>query len=101
MRHYEYGIAMSEYIEIEHEPGDDPDIMYIYTNVSLTENAPEQYDSVAAMEEGSPVAQAIAYVEGIRRLHLEGNELTVTREPEVPWHIIVAEISAAIKDFFL
>lgn len=92
---------MSEYIEIEHEPGDDPDTMYIYTNVSLAEGGPELYDSVVAMEEGSPVAQAIAYVQGIRRLQLEGKELTVTREPEMPWHIIVAEISAAIKDFFL
>lgn len=92
---------MSEYIEIEYESGDEPDTMYISTNVSLAEAGPEQYDSLAAMEEGSPVAQAIAYVEGIRELHLEGNELTVTREPEMPWHIIVAEISAAIKDFFL
>lgn len=92
---------MSEYIEIEHELGDDPDIMYIYTNVSLTEGGPEQYESAAAMEEGSPVAQAIAYVEGIRTLHMAGNKLTITREPAMPWHIIVAEISAAIKDFFL
>lgn len=92
---------MSEYIEIEHEPGDDPDVMYVTTNVTLAEGAPEHYEEPAEMEEGSPVAQALAYVEGIRRLHLEGKSMTVTREPEMPWHIVMAEISTAIKDFFL
>ena len=50
---------------------------------------------------GSPVAQAVAYVEGIRELRLTGKTMTVTRESEMPWHIIVAEISTAIKAFFL
>lgn len=92
---------MSEYIEIEHEPGDDPDIMYIYTNVRLAEGPPEQYASTAEMEEGSPVAQAMAYVEGIEEVRLEEKTMTVRREREMPWHIIVAEISTAIKEFFL
>lgn len=92
---------MSEYIEIEHEADADPDVMHIYTNVSLVDEGPEQYDSVDEMAEGSPVAQALAYVEGIRRLALTEKEMTVTREAEMPWHIILAEVSTAIKEFFL
>ena len=97
----EYRWLMSEYIEIEHESGDDPDVMMIYTNVTLAEGAPEQYATLEEMEEGSPVAQAIAYIEGVSALRLEGKTMTVTREPEMPWHIIVAEISTAIRSFFL
>lgn len=92
---------MSEYIEIETEPDDAPDVMHFTTNVTLSETGEERYDSPEAMEEGSPFAQALALVDGVRSLHLAGHTMAVTRDPEMPWHIIVAEVSAAIKDFFL
>ncbi len=92
---------MSEYIEIEAEMSDDPAVITFYTNLTLAEEGVEEYDSTEAMEEGSPVAQALAYVEGIRRLRLDGREMTVTRDLDAPQHIIVAEVSAALKDFFL
>ena len=92
---------MSEYIEIEAEMSEDPAVLYFYTNLTLAEEEAEEYDSAEAMEEGSPVAQALAYVEGIHRLRLDGQEMTVTRDLGTPQHIIVAEISAALKDFFL
>lgn len=93
--------SMSEYIEIEAEMSEDPAVLYFYTNLTLAEEEAEEYDSAEAMEEGSPVAQALAYVEGIHRLRLDGQEMTVTRDLGTPQHIIVAEISAALKDFFL
>lgn len=93
--------SMSEYIEIEAEMSDDPAVIYFHTNLALVEEGVEVYDSLEEMEEGSPVAQALAFVEGIRRLRLEGGEMMVTRELDAPRHIIVAEVSAAIKDFFL
>lgn len=92
---------MSEYIEIETELSDDGEEMFFYTNLTLAEGAAEQYDSPAAMEEGSPVAQALAVIEGIARLEIEGSEMAVIREPNAPWHVIVADVSAALKDFFL
>lgn len=92
---------MSEYMEIEAEMSDDPAVIYFHTNLALSEEGVEEYGSIEEMEEGSPVAQALAYVEGIRHLRLEGREMTVTRDLDVPRHIIVAEVSAAIKDFFL
>ena len=92
---------MSEYIEIETELSDDGDEMFFFTNLTLAEGGVEQYDSPAVMEEGSPVAQALAVIEGIARLQIEGREMTITREPDAPWHVIVADVSAALKDFFL
>lgn len=94
---------MSEYIEIEAEATDDPHVIEFYTNVDLTtvDQTVEYYGSRAEMEEGSPLAQTLAYVEGIRELQLAGQTIFVTREPDVDWHIVVADVTAAVRDFFL
>jgi hypothetical protein len=92
---------MSEYIEIMAESGDEPGTLQLSTNVRLTEGTAEQYDSPAALEEGSALAQALACVPGVRRLHLQGSEMAVWYDPEAPPHVIVADLSAAIRDFFL
>jgi hypothetical protein len=92
---------MSEYIEIEVEMTDNPAVMTITTNLTLVEDEVEYYSSSAEMAEGSSVAQVMAYVEGIQHLKIERNSLTVWPEPDVPWHYIVTDITAAIKEFFL
>jgi hypothetical protein len=92
---------MSEYIEIETEATDDPAVINFSTNLSLTDEGAEEYGSAEEMEEGTPLAQAISHVEGIQGLRIEGSNLAVTRDLETPWHIVVADVSAAIKDFFL
>ena len=92
---------MSEYIEIETEISDDDDVMYFYTNLKLTEEGVETYDSVEAMEEGSPIAQALSVVEGIIHLGMEDSEMSITREQGAAWHAIVSDVSAVLKDFFL
>ncbi|MFW5940689.1 MAG: NifU N-terminal domain-containing protein [Chloroflexota bacterium] len=92
---------MSEYIEIDTESTDDPDEMRFYSNVMLADAGEEVYDSVEEMEEGSPVAQTLSFVEGIRGLRMDGGKMLITRNPDTPWHIIVADVSAAIRDFFL
>lgn len=92
---------MSEYIEIETELSDDGSQIYFYTNLRLTDQGAEAYDGTAAMEEGSPVAQALAVIGGIAHLRLEEDELIITPEPDAAWHAIVADVSAALKDFFL
>ncbi|MCA9931262.1 MAG: NifU N-terminal domain-containing protein [Anaerolineales bacterium] len=92
---------MSEYIEIETESGDDDTQMLLYTNLKLTEQAHEYYDSQAEMEEGSPVAQALSVIEGIATLTIDNSDMILTRTPDAQWHTIIADVSAALKDFFL
>jgi hypothetical protein len=92
---------MSEYIEIEFEASDDGKRLIVYTNLRLAEGDVEFYNSRESLEEGSPVAQALATIDGITRLRIEDSDLIITREPDVEWHIIVEDVSAALKDFFL
>lgn len=92
---------MSEYIEIESEFTTRPDTILIQTNLRLSNEGDERYESPAAMAEGSPLAQTLATIEGLVALTITGSELLVTFRPETEWHIIVADISAAIRDFYL
>jgi hypothetical protein len=92
---------MSEYIEIETETSTDGQKIVFYTNLRLAEGAVEQYDSRDSMESGSPVAQALAMIDGIAFLRIESSDLVITREPDVEWHFIVEEVTATLKDFFL
>jgi hypothetical protein len=92
---------MSEYIEIESELTAAPDVVIIHTNLALAVGNPERYDSPAAMEEGSAVAQALAAVDGIVALQIEAHDLVVKYDLDTPWFVIEAEIAAALKDFFL
>jgi hypothetical protein len=92
---------MSEYMEIETEIEDDDLTMYIRTNLKLADGAPEVYDSLDAMEEGSPVAQALVMIDGIAHLTIDGKNMTLVRDLEAPWHSLVSDISSALKDFFL
>ncbi len=80
---------------------DDGSILTVYTNLRLNDGEAEQYHSGEELEEGSPVAQALAVIEGIRFLQIEGSDLTVQRDPDTPWHHIISDITAALKDFFL
>ena len=93
--------SMSEYIEIETELSDDDSTLTVYTNLRLNDGTAEEYLSGEALEEGTPVAQALAFIEGITYLKIEGSDLIVQRDPDTPWHIIISDISAALKDFFL
>lgn len=92
---------MSEYIEIESELSDDGQRIFIYTNLRLAEGEPEEYDSPEALEEGSALAQALAPIEGIANLRIEESDMAIGREPDVEWTIVVEDVSAALKDFFL
>lgn len=95
---------MSEYIEIESElDEEDPAVIHLYTNLPLTTAASgvEEYDSYDEMMEGSPLAQALAVINGIAQLRLDGTDMMVVRDIETPEHALIADISAALKDFFL
>lgn len=92
---------MSEYIEIETELGDEPGQITFYTNLELAIDGREEYSSAAAIAEGSPLAQMFALIEGIESLELDGRTMIVSFDPAVPWHLIVEEATAVLKEFFL
>jgi hypothetical protein len=92
---------MSEYIEFEAVPTADPNVMIIATNLQLAEGEDEQYDSPAAMETGSALAQMLSSITGIEAMQIHGRELVVRNDGETPWHLIVAEISAIVREFVL
>lgn len=92
---------MSEYIEIETEISDDGSTLTVYTNLRLNDGEAEQYHSSAELEEGTPVAQALAVIEGISYLQIKGSDLSVRCDSDAAWHVIISDISAALKDFFL
>ncbi|MCP5095224.1 MAG: hypothetical protein GY943_06705 [Chloroflexi bacterium] len=92
---------MSEYIEIETELEDDGTEMHFYTNLKLSDEKEEYYASIAEMEEGSPVVQAMAVIDGIAALTIDGGDMTIVRSPDVEWYAIVGDVSAVLKDFFL
>lgn len=92
---------MSEYIEIKTEFSDDGHALFVTTNLTLADGPAEAYESLEAMETGSPLAQALSAVEGIAWLEINGRCLTLQRHPDAAWHHIVADLSAVLKDFFL
>ncbi len=92
---------MSEYIEISPEETDDPHVLILETNITLAVDEVEVYDSADAMLEGSPFAQSLAFIPGIRHLEIEEDTITLTRDPDFEWYTITEDIKAALVDFFL
>ena len=69
--------------------------------LTLTEDEAEVYDTPEAGDEGSPLAQTLFGVDGIRALTITDSTLLVTRDPDAPWEAIVDEVRDALRDFFL
>ncbi len=92
---------MSEYIEIKTEILETPHTIRFMTNLPLAREGVELYEDAAAMEEGSPVAQLLSGVDGITYCRLDGGEITLRRDPETEWHNLVADVAAALKEFYL
>lgn len=92
---------MSEYIEINSELSEDGAAMIFFTNLRLAEEQVESYATVEEMEEGTPLAQALAVIPGVARATIDGADLTVWRTAETAWHALVEDITAVLKDFFL
>ena len=92
---------MSEYIAVDVETGDDPEVIRLVTNLKLAPEGPESYTSRADGDEGSPLAQALFGIEGLDALEIAENILVVRRAPDVEWYDLVDDITEALKDFFL
>lgn len=93
---------MSEYITIQPEYDEgDPDRAWLITNLPLAPDGSESYANRTEGDEGSPLAQALFTIDGLLALAIDGSVLTVQRDPEMEWHILIEEITDALKDFFL
>jgi hypothetical protein len=93
---------MSEYVTVETQPTDNPDILEFITNQKIALEGDEIYDNFEAGDEGSPIAQMLFNgVRGIQALTISGGTLLITRDPDVPWEEIIDEVRDALRDFFL
>jgi hypothetical protein len=93
---------MTEYVTIEPDLTDDPDVIRLVTNLDLTpDGEPEDYASGDAGGEGSPLAQALFDVPGLAALRLDETDLLARRAPGVPWPPLIDDLSDALRDFFL
>jgi hypothetical protein len=93
---------MSEYVTVETRVTDDPDILEMVTNQTLTSEGDEVYHDFDEGDEGSPIAQMLFNgVRGIRALSITAHTLVITRDPDVPWEEIADEVRDALRDFFL
>jgi hypothetical protein len=93
---------MSEYVTVTPERTDDPDVMEIIVNQTLTHEDEEVYANRAVGDVGSPIAQMLfAGIRGIRALTIVEDALIITRDPAVQWEEIIDEVRDALRDFFL
>ncbi|MCY3946137.1 MAG: hypothetical protein OXF44_07615 [Anaerolineaceae bacterium] len=93
---------MSEYVTVESEPGEEADLVEIYTNQRLTAAGREFYADLGAGETGSTLAQTLYdNVPGIAELTIEEDSLLVRYLPEFTQEEIVDALRAALRDFFL
>ncbi len=92
---------MSEYITVDVEQDDDPDVVRLVTNLALAPDGPESYPDRESGEGGSALAQFLFEIEALAALDLKGKTLTVRRAPEIEWPALIDEITRALKVFFL
>lgn len=92
---------MSEYIAIEAEQTEVPNVVIIHTNQRLAVEGKEIYPDATTGEEGSPLAQAIFAIDGILALTIEDSDMIIEHDPELELFTLIDEVDAALKDFFL
>ncbi len=93
---------MSEYVTVEPQPTDIPDVLELLTNQTLSQGEQEVYNNFDEGDEGSPIAQMLfSGIRGIAALTITEHSLFITREPDVSWEEIVDEVRDALRDFFL
>ena len=93
---------MSEYVTVEIEFSDDPETADLFINQLLTEADGEHYDCPAEGDLGSPIAQMLfAAADGIQKLTISRDCLTITRQADYPWETLIAEVRLALRDWYL
>jgi len=93
---------MSEYVTVEVEYTDNPNVADLFINQILTHEEEEVYQSPDEGEIGSPIAQMLfTAVDGITKLVITEDCLMITRNGDVPWESIIDEVRDALRDWYL
>ena len=92
---------MSEYIEIETEEGDEPNVLMLEVNILLAVDGIESYDSAESMAEGSALANALSVIPGIVNMTIDEYTIRIERDPFTEWYSITEDVRAVLVDFFL
>lgn len=93
---------MSEYVTIEVEYTNNSAVADLFINQVLTRDEQETYASPDEGEVGSPIAQMLfTAVDGIEKLVITEDCLTITRDETVPWESIIDEVRDALRDWYL
>ena len=93
---------MSEYVMVDVEFTEDPQVADLFINQVLTEAGEEHYASPQEGEVGSPIAQMLfAAVDGIQQLTIAEDCLTIARAADFPWESIIDEVRDALRDWYL
>ncbi|MGB1288210.1 MAG: NifU N-terminal domain-containing protein [Aggregatilineales bacterium] len=93
---------MSEYVTVEPESTENPDVMELFINQLLTRDEEEIYDNRADGETGSPLASTLFFaVEGIKALRIYPDYLVITRDPAIDWALLLDDIRDTLRDFYL
>ena len=92
---------MSEYITLDFEPADQPNVVVVQTNQKLAPDGTEVYPDLASGDEGSPLAQMLFAIEGVLALTLEASAMTITYAEDCQLFTLIDEVRAVLTDFFL
>lgn len=93
---------MSEYVTVEVEYAQNRQVADLFINQVLTHQDEEVYHSPDEGEIGSPIAQMLfTGVDGIKKLVITEDCLTITRDESVPWESIIDDVRDALRDWYL
>ena len=93
---------VSEYVTVDVEFNDNRQVADVFVNQILTDEGEEHYASRQEGEVGSPLAQMLfAAVDGIQKLTIAEDCLTIARAAEFPWEAIIDEVRDALRDWYL
>lgn len=92
---------MSEYITLDFEPSDRPNVVLVKTNQQLAPDGTEVYPDIDSGDEGSPLAQMLFSIDGVLALTLDTSAMTITYAPDCQLFTLIDEVRAVLTDFFL
>ena len=90
---------MSEPIKISGELTPDPDVCHFHIGRNIVEDVALIFQS-AADSKGSPLIDKLFAIEGIQRILVSGETITITKNLPAPWPHLAADIAKAIKESF-
>lgn len=89
-----------KYVNIYTEANPNPNSMKFVANFMLVpEGTDFDFENEAAAAAGSPLAQAIFGFEGVERVFIMSNFMTVTKKADADWDFMVPELRTFLKSY--